>query len=288
MFQINPLTGINLHDVIWTQAKAATIFKKNGKVDVQPLLQIPYLDAYNLSNLLSNMGVPESGWYVCLHNREGGYNPSSESTHAFRNSTVQKFLPAVEYIVEKGGYVIRMGESTVTPFPAVEGIFDYARSHYKSFANDILLASNCRFWVGGLSGAFLMASVQGIPVAIVDAAPMGAVKVWGPGDIAVPKIYISNNSGLPIPFKDIFDSNLANIRRLHGFIENEVELVETPPDEVLEAVKEMFMQLEGSSLESDKDLRHRFESLFNESNYTFYSKTKISTYFLRKYKHLLP
>jgi hypothetical protein len=146
MFQINPFTGINLYDVIWTETKAATIFKKTGKVDVQPLLQIPRIDANNLTNLLSNMGVPESGWYVCLQNREGGYNPSSESTHAFRNSTVQKFLPAVEYIAENGGYVIRMGESTVTPFPAVEGIFDYARSHYKSFANDILLASNCRFW----------------------------------------------------------------------------------------------------------------------------------------------
>jgi hypothetical protein len=59
-----------------------------------------------------------------------------------------------------------------------------------------------------------MSSAQGIPIVIVDAAPMGAAKAWGPRDIAVPKIYRSHSSGFPIPFKEIFDSDLANIRRL--------------------------------------------------------------------------
>jgi len=68
-----------------------------------------------------------------------------------------------------------------------------------------------------------------------------------------------------------------------------VYLKETPEDEILEAVKQMLDQLNGKFQESpiDMELQYRFNSLFNITNYSFYSQTKISSFFLRKHKDLL-
>jgi putative glycosyltransferase (TIGR04372 family) len=118
---------------------------------------------------------------------------------------------------------------------------------------------------------------------------MGFCKFGSPNDIGVPKLYLREGTNKPVLFKEIFHSKLANFYKTQMFREAGVYLEETPEDEILEAVKQMLDQLNGKFQESpiDMELQYRFNSLFNITNYSFYSQTKISSYFLRKHKDLL-
>jgi putative glycosyltransferase (TIGR04372 family) len=226
-----------------------------------------------------------------LHNREDGYtkNKIPDLNSDFRNGSIDNYLSTIQFILSIGGAVVRMGDSTMTPFPNIPGLIDYAHSQLKSEMNDLLLSGNCRFFLGNTSGAHQMASAQGIPVVGVNLAAMGFCKFGSPNDIGVPKLYIKQGTNEPVPFKKIFDSGLANFYETQMFYEAGVYLKETPQDEILEAVKQMIDQLNGKLQDSisDIELQTKFNSLFNNTNYSFYSRTKISSYFLRKHQDLL-
>lgn len=293
LFKLNIFCGINPRESIWIPFQAATFYKYTHLITKsQPFFSdLPNRNDDVFTRLLEDLGILNHSWYICLHNREGGYTknkiPDVESD--FRNGSINNFISTINFISNLGGAVVRMGDSSMTPFPNIPGLVDYAHSPFKSEMNDILLSANCRFFLGNTSGAHQMASAQGIPVVGVNLAAMGFCKFGSPNDIGVPKLYLRESTNKPIPFEEIFHSKLANFYKTQMFSEAGVYLNETPEDEITEAVKQMIDQLNGKFQESpiDKVLQYRFNALFNITNYSFYSQTKISSYFLRKHKDLL-
>lgn len=293
IFKLNFLCGVDPKAATWIPNKAATFYKYIHLIDsTRPFLPgIPNRESDIFLKLLEDLGIKKYNWYVCLHNRENGYTkgmiPDGEAD--FRNGTINNFFSTILLISNLGGVVVRMGDSSMTPFPLMPGLVDYAHSPLKSEMNDILLSANCRFFIGNSSGAHQMASAQGIPIVGVNIAAMGFCKFWSPIDISVPKLYFREGSNIPVPFYEIFNSNLANFYKSQMFREAGIYLKETPEDEVMGAVREMLDHLDGKFQEShlDRNLQIKFSSLFNETNYSFYSKTRISPYFLRKHKNLL-
>ncbi len=287
----NPFCAINMEHVIWGRNQAVKIYKYTHLISSsRPFFDLPSRESARFRKLLKDLGISSNGWYVCLHNREKGYAKYlDDDVTDFRNGSISNFLLTINYISNLGGTVIRMGDSSMTPFPKTPGLVDYVHSPLKSEANDILLSSNCRFFLGNTTGAFLMAAAQGVPIVGVNLVAMAQSKFWGPNDIAVPKLYFRQSKDKPIPFKEIFESDLANFRKTYMFNKAGVYLKESTEDEILEAVKQMFEQLSGKFEESvlDKELQYKFNSLFNTSDVTFHSQTKISSYFLRKHRKLL-
>ena len=51
-----------------------------------------------------------------------------------------------------GGWVIRIGDSNLSPLPALANFFDYCRSEMRADWMDIFLLANCRFMLGTNSG----------------------------------------------------------------------------------------------------------------------------------------
>jgi len=293
LFKLNIFCGINSREATWIPNQAAIFYKYTHLINSsRPFFSdLPSRDSNLFLTLLSDLGISDYKWYVCLHNREDGYtkNRIPDLNSDFRNGSIDNFLSTIQFILSIGGAVVRMGDSTMTPFPKIPGLIDYAHSQFKSEMNDLLLSSKCRFFLGNTSGAHQMASAQGIPVVGVNLAAMGFCKFWSPNDIGVPKLYMKQGTNEPIPFKKIFDSGLANFYETQMFYEAGVYLKETPQDEILEAVKQMIDQLNGKFQDSisDIELQTKFNSLFNNTNYSFYSRTKISSYFLRKHQDLL-
>ena len=63
---------------------------------------------------MSALGVPDGAWYVGLHVREGGYHAEDtgdKSRH--RNAQIEDYFPAIKAVTDRGGYVIRLGDSGV-------------------------------------------------------------------------------------------------------------------------------------------------------------------------------
>ena len=289
VFRFNHFTKINIRRDIWNPNSASPVFKYTNSNFL--FLNLPVQSKNSFEELKINLGLQTNEWYICLHIREPGYtkNLIEENSQTYRNSSISNFYSTINYIYGLGGRVVRMGDKTMTPFPETQGLIDYAHSQFKSEENDVLLSMNCRFFLGDTSGFTMVALAQGVPVVGVNMAPMGSSKLWGQNDIVVPKLYLRREDFKPYSFYEIFESNLANFYHDRQFKDAGIHLKESAEDEILEAVKQMFMQLGSEFKESslEIELQDKFNNLFNKTNYSFYSDTKISNYFLLKYRELL-
>ena len=287
-FRFNLFSKINIRRDIWNPNSASQVFKYTDSNF--SFFNFPIQSTSSFEELKINLGLQTNEWYICLHNRESGYTKNfiQENSQTHRNSSISNFNSTINYIYGLGGRVIRMGDKTMTPFPEMQGLIDYAHSVFKSEENDILLSTNCRFILGNNSGFIMTAIAQGIPVVGVNLAPFGASKIWGKKDIGVPKLYLREQDFEPLPFDKIFEFNLANFYHDKQFKDAGIYLRESSEDEILGAVKQMFMQLDPEFKESylEIELQSKFNRLFNKSNYSFYSNSKISNYFLHKYREL--
>ena len=289
LFKQHPFTRVDMNTGIISSTGAVKIYKYTHLTSKsKPFLSICNSESLIVKRLLSEIGVPPNGWYVCLHNREVGYSPIDDSLHEYRNSTISNYSQAIDLISKMGGSVVRMGDSSMSTLESSSMAIDYAHSKFKSSENDLILAGNCRFFLGNSSGIYLLAAAQGIPCVGVNQAPLGVTKFWGPLDIAIPKIYRSLLDGSIIPFSRVFSSKIANSRATSEFIDSGVFLQENSPDEIAEACREMIRSLNGEDVFSEEsELQSVFQGSFSLENYSFFSKTRISPYFLKKYREYI-
>lgn len=152
----------------WTRAAARAHigWARQGRV---PLLKVSDEDMVVGAKTLAALGVPEGAWYVGLHVREGGYyGESSGGMSAHRNAAVEEYLPAIRAVTERGGYVIRLGDSSMDPLPDMEHVVDYAHRPEKSPGADIFFCGTSRFVIGTTSGLTTACLSFGTPVVLVN------------------------------------------------------------------------------------------------------------------------
>jgi putative glycosyltransferase (TIGR04372 family) len=152
----------------WTgaAARAQMEWAKQGR---GPLLSVSAEDRKAGAELLASVGVPEGAWYVGLHVREGSfYKEARGHMSLHRNSDIKDYFPAIDMITSRGGYVIRLGDSSMRPLPAMPRVIDYAHSPHKSPATDIFLCATSRFIIGTTSGLTTVSLCFGTPMLLVN------------------------------------------------------------------------------------------------------------------------
>ena len=117
--------------------------------------------------LRKQIGLPEDAWFVCLHVREGGYYGDHDSAMS-RNATIGNYLDAVKEITSRGGWVVRMGDASMTRLPQMQGVIDYPFTSAKSAMMDLYLIKECRFYIGMLSGILDLALLFQKPMLVVN------------------------------------------------------------------------------------------------------------------------
>lgn len=99
------------------------------------------------------LGLPRDAWFVALHARSSGfYGEGLGFIQTHRNAPLASYLPAIEWIVARGGWVVRMGDPSMPPLKSMEHVIDVAHSPRRSRKLDVYLWSNCRFFLGTTSG----------------------------------------------------------------------------------------------------------------------------------------
>ncbi|MEM7188337.1 MAG: TIGR04372 family glycosyltransferase, partial [Pseudomonadota bacterium] len=184
--------------------------------DQSPAIELPEeIDAKGKSRL-REMGVPDGEWFVCVHVREPGYSPRDDADHNHRNADIGTFDAAIRAITEKGGWVIRVGDPSMTPHQAMPRVVDYAISPLKTDWMDLWLCANNRFFVGTTSGLAMVAAMFGKASALANMIPLGASYGSAPGDISIPKT-LNDANGRPLSFSEVFGRNLSRQRYAHIF-----------------------------------------------------------------------
>lgn len=239
------------------------------------------------------LGLPDEGWFVCVYARDAAYyNETPQSPNWFRNSDICTFRPAIEQILARGGYVVRIGEKTDQALHHPDSrFFDYSNSEFRDPFLDIYLLANCRFMLGTPSGLCHVANIFKTPQLLVNSVSIGTVSSC---NLYLPKIIRDACTNQIIPFArfmelyygygdtGLFAENGINQEKLLG-----VRYEDNSPEDIASAVLEMMNRQDGRHIESLESafLRERFRQAWMRWNPTM-ADTPVASFFMEKYPEL--
>jgi putative glycosyltransferase (TIGR04372 family) len=268
--------------VYWLGSTAAEqVWNDQGR---PPLLSLDPEHARSGRRALGALGVPDGAGFVCLHAREGGFlREAAGSHHRQKNVDVLSYLDAVEAIVARGSWVVRMGDPSMKPLPRLDGVVDYAHSAAKSDWLDVFLAASCRFWLGSNSGLYMLAENFGVPVAMANAVPH-SYRIWGHGNVVILKPYRSEPLGRMLTFGESLHPALFHASDLDPA---GIRAIDNTSEEIAELAREMLERTEGAAVYTDEDeeRQRRYDAL--TPYYPFGISSRIGRDFLRRHEHLI-
>lgn len=237
--------------------------------------------------VLEAWGIPQDTWFVALHVREAGSRKYHADLHGVLNADVSTYKAAIEEITRRGGWVVRMGDPTMTKLPQMANVFDYCHSSDRSEWMDIFLCASARFYVGTSSGPAYVPTDFGVPCVHTNWWPPGQ-RPWDSRDIFIPKLYrkIADKSILTLsqslrePFG--YCNSIAYLSKTQG-----IEVIDSTAEEIQEAVIEILNRLDNSADYDSSDLRLRQEAERIYQSNNVHGAALLAQYFLRKHSSFL-
>ncbi len=253
-----------------------------------PLLKLTAEDCAFAETQLLALGLPKGAWFVCVHAREGGFSPVDEMFHSYRNGSIENLIPSMQEIVKQGGWVIRVGDPSMTKLKSMPQVIDYAHHPLRSARLDIILFARARFLLGNTSGIYMACSVFGVPNALANMAPMPVLGV-DKNDLSIPKLHRNENMAHHLSFKEVMRSSISTFRYSALYSKNKIVVEENSADDILLLTQEMLARLDGTFCETAeiKQLHQAYMALFEPRHYGYGSVSKISFSFLERYRHLV-
>jgi putative glycosyltransferase (TIGR04372 family) len=231
--------------------------------------------------LRRQLGIPEAAWYACLHVRESGFHSRwNQVWEQARDADIRTYGAAIKTIVERGGYVIRMGDPSMPPLPPIEGAIDYAHSELKCEYADILLLGAARFFMGTNSGLSIVPGIYGVPCVLTNWVPIG-VPNWFNKDLMIPKLLRYKGSRDFVSIEEMLASNLGYVQNPRDLPAG-LEFVDNTPEELAAVVTQMLRELDGEVDEvRDRVLEEEYFTL--AVRHGSYRGSRIGTAFIHEH-----
>ncbi len=249
--------------------------------DRSPLLKITDEDEQWLKSMLNQLGVPEEQWFVCIHNRESGYSPIDEYVQNHRNSSIENMRGAIDEIILRGGWVIRLGDPSMNSLdPIPPQYIEYTKSPLRSARLDVLLCAKSKFILGNTSGIALVGSVFGTPCALCNMTPISALGI-NKRDISIPKLYYSNQLKRILTVSELVKYGLESCQFATIYDSLNIVLIENSNSQIRDLAVEMFENLNTIGIKADP-LQNQFINLLSINAYSFQTPAKPAITFLKK------
>lgn len=269
--------------------EVATAVQKQWETEGKPpLLALSDSDYEEGWHCLESLGVPKGAWFVSLHVRTDGFHGhETSSLLQVRSANIDTYLLAIESIVAQGGWVIRMGDSTMKPLPPMSQVIDYVHTDQKSDRMDVFLCAACRFFIGTSSGLSFVPPTFGVPCVLTNWAPMGVTSFYSQ-DIFIPKLYWSELEQRYLTFKEFMSVPVSGLYHIEKLNRLGIHALDNTPDEIRQVVLEILQRCDGELTYSEEDelLQEQFRRVSRNS--TSYGNSRIGRDFLQKYAYLLP
>lgn len=157
------------------------------------------------------------GWrdgerFVCLLVRDSAYlsrhplhahqNSARWSYHDYRDSDIRRYAEAIQALLDRGYWVMRMGKIMHEPVPIThERLIDYPFLVDQSDLIDIWMSVNCAFFVSTGTGLDMLPIIYGKPVLFVNLLPFGKLLSFA-DSISLPKNCYWKETGEMLTFQD--------------------------------------------------------------------------------------
>lgn len=234
--------------------------------------------------ILVENGISLGDWFVCIFARDGAYLDQERAHygkekmdwryHDYRDSDINTLNLAIQEILDRGGWVIRLGKIVAREMSFKHPkVIDYPFTEWRSDFMDIYLQYRAKFVLSSSSsGATDVVALFNTPYCGVN-MPFN----WRGGYkdmIQIPKKYKRNgkyltfNEWVEIAKKD------NTYYRSEFYIRHGLEIIDNSPEEILQITKEMFDRLDGNFKETleDRNMQDRYDCL--SQNYIPFEKSK--------------
>ena len=191
--------------------------------------------------LRREFGIPDNAPIVTLHVRDRGFLPHL-NYHSFRDANIENYIPAIEYLLSLGIYVVRIGDPSMKKIQGLPPNFIDA-IHHPSYNHIVepYFVSTSLFHFGTISGPCSVALVFNKPILYTNVQL--SVAEWGHDkDLVIPKKFYSYKTHRFLTYQEILNSPMVEFWETKQFEENDITLIENSPRELLLAANEMVLR----------------------------------------------
>ena len=220
----------------WSAISIANQSWSDAKRD--PLITVPEAIIERGSAILKRWGLPSDAWFVIMHVREGDHRAHARA----QNANIATYIPMIEEIVARGGWVIRMGSPLMTPLPAMRNVIDYAHAVERIDWMDVFLWGKAKFSIATNSGGSEVPMCFGTPVIRTNYASFGHCSFFEKSFMVPKRFKLKNEKSAmslqqslrtPIPWcESTVHENL------------EFEIIDNSEQDLVDAVVEMFSRFD--------------------------------------------
>ncbi len=263
------------------------------------LINDPYKFEYNdLENnlglsFLKKIGFDKNKKIICLVVRDSTYKKKIKpeydwSYHDYRDCDVDDFNESIQFLIDNGYQVIRIGKFVFKKSSFKnKNFFDYAVSELRTDFLDIWLMSNCSFCLSTGTGIDSVALISNIPIAYVNYLPLTNFPTFS-NCIVAPKYLYWKNNNTKLTFEEYLD---VNYKKTHEFDENGIVIKNLDSNMILNVTKEIYQKLNNISYNKTEKNDQYIEAeikmkkyLTNKFNYKkIHKNSKISFNFFKDY-----
>ncbi len=187
------------------------------------------------TELDANFPMLKGRRYVCLHVRTSGFFDDHKYS-APRNANIENYLPAIEWLVEKGYVVVRLGDPAMPPLNA-PGVFDYAHSLQRSEGNDVHLVEHCEYYLGSQTGPIDLAALFEKRILTINTLSLSHCLWYRRGSLFLPKHAFLDGRRLTI--KERIDMHLFEVMGT-GYQDSRIRYEENTAEEILVGVQDFL------------------------------------------------
>lgn len=195
--------------------------------------------------------------YLANHNGDGSLGAyEGWAYHDYRDSDIDTYLPAIQWLADQGVWVIRMGKLMAKPLPkGMDHVIDYAFDPNRSDLLDMWLFANCTGCVSTSSGPDVVSVVYGRPLLFVNALPMSSALFWGQS-IWVPKTLRWASTGRVLSAQEYL---VNSCMKSSEYDAAGIAITNLSSEEVTTAVQEFWQCSFGSWKEAEEDQQRQID-----------------------------
>ena len=263
-------------------AKTASTFNKSD---------LPENSINEYKKFLRQHKIENNNKIVILHFRSFQSNFSDDNQHFPRNVNPDSYRAMVNFLCDKGFWVIRIGDPDVyINVKNKKNYIDYGNSKFRSSYLDLALCAHCNFFIGSSSGAIYIAAVFGKPLLGLNMClPFNFSPCGKSNEIGVPKLVRDKKTKQMLSLKEIYNYQIYKIRSAEDSLMNLYEFIDNDENDLTNAAEEMLDFLENPYFQNKEYIE--INNLIRSFNKNFEvdagSLSNFSLSFFKKYRSTL-
>jgi len=253
--------------------------------------------------LMEKTGMPNDAKWICFFSRTSSYlrtlhkvsdvrTPEDFPVNNTRNSKIETYIPAAEFLCEQGYYAFRMGARVDEGIQLTnERVIDYA-NQFRSELLDLYLISECDLILSDTTGFCDFSLMFRRPTVVANLSMPQAIKAWE--GLYITKKFWKRSENRIMSIQEIIETGGALLwdKKWDDYAEAQgIELIDNTSEEILDLVRERTLRDAGEWQDTDEDerLQEKYWKAFDNVELFFGGpiKARVATTFLRKYPELV-